>query len=455
MEALARLTSLGRSAGIHVLLGSQRFTAIGMENRQAILANFHLRIGLRMQRDEIEGLTEFGRRGKNLLHTCDSPGKVVVNDQSGDDAGNVAGRVAFLTPPRRDQLLGRLAARTTALAGARPQRVVLDGHRQPLLTENRAVRGAAGAEQVADLGGAGAPGPVRAGESPASASSTGSPSSSRVSPGWGSSSRWRGLAQPVLRREAGENVLLIGSHDPARYGMLVALLTATALNLGPAGTEYVIFDRSPAGSQWSVALDAAVHLLLEPCGFWTRLQRQAADLPLLCQTLAGEIDRRRKLPELEQVAQPSLLVALTELDSVEWVRRPPGTIAAAESAGTKALTRLLQEGPTYGVHLLLSFARAQQMKLVLDRSRELPLLGHRIALQMPESDSFDVLGDRTAARLQNAGPAPVCAAYRDFQAGTAPVRFKPFSTEPQGDGPSGDLVEQLRAIARRVAARPR
>jgi hypothetical protein len=91
-----------------------------------------------------------------------------------------------------------------------------------------------------------------------------------------------------------------------------------------------------------------------------------------------------------------------------------------------------------------------QVRQVLDPRGQLPLVSHRIALQMAEVDSHDLIGDRSAARLQSDGPTPVCAVYRDFQAGTATVRFKPYSTEPQGDSPEDALLEQIRSIGERV-----
>ena len=61
---LRQLAEQGRSAGIHLLLGSQRFGAAGMLHQTAIFGNVHLRMAMQMTDDNVQALTEFGRQGK-------------------------------------------------------------------------------------------------------------------------------------------------------------------------------------------------------------------------------------------------------------------------------------------------------------------------------------------------------------------------------------------------------
>ena len=82
---LLQLSQQGRSAGIHMLLASQRFGAAGMLNQTGIFGNLHLLMAMQMKAADVQALTEFGRRGKALIATCDLPGKIVVNEKGGDD----------------------------------------------------------------------------------------------------------------------------------------------------------------------------------------------------------------------------------------------------------------------------------------------------------------------------------------------------------------------------------
>ena len=62
-ELLLRLSQLGRSAGIHMLLASQRYDVPGMLNKVAIFGNIHLRIAMQMTDSDVRALTEFGPPG--------------------------------------------------------------------------------------------------------------------------------------------------------------------------------------------------------------------------------------------------------------------------------------------------------------------------------------------------------------------------------------------------------
>lgn len=68
---LLQLAQQGRSAGIHMLLGSQRFGAANMLNQNSIFGNIHLRIAMKMAISDVQALTEFDRRGKQLILNCD------------------------------------------------------------------------------------------------------------------------------------------------------------------------------------------------------------------------------------------------------------------------------------------------------------------------------------------------------------------------------------------------
>jgi S-DNA-T family DNA segregation ATPase FtsK/SpoIIIE len=113
---LLQLAQQGRSAGIHVLLSSQRFGATGMLHQEAIFGNIHLRMAMKMTDADVQALTEFDRKGKALIASCDLPGKIVIHDGSGDDSANKVGKVAYLPKERRDQLLQALTEKARRLA---------------------------------------------------------------------------------------------------------------------------------------------------------------------------------------------------------------------------------------------------------------------------------------------------------------------------------------------------
>lgn len=440
---LLQLAQQGRSVGIHMLLASQRFGAAGMLNQTAIFGNFHMRIAMQMTTSDVQALTEFGRRGKALIMTCDLPGKIVVNDRSGDDNANQAGKVAYLTSERREQLLQKLIDKAKSLPDeSLPRRVIFDGQRQPNLLENPYLftllrrESWPSAQDLADF----ARKPSDAGgldimdwfasEHP------------RVA--WlGQQFSVRGQAVMVFRRRTAEHSMVIGGNHAARYGMLAALLTSLSVNSSPASTRFIIVDRSTTGAPWSDTLEAAYKSVLQPAGFDVTFSKESQDVENCLNDLSAELERRGKLREADLGQEPSVFVTMTELDGVQALRRrSDGYGGMSESPLGETLRRLIVEGAPVGIHFILSFAGVRPMAHVVDERRGLINFRHRIALQMSEDESHTFVRSRRASQLQVEGPTPVCALYVDVENDSS-VRFKPYTS----DSTRGDsLSEQLETV---------
>lgn len=442
---LLQLAQQGRSAGIHMLLGSQRFGAPGMLNQAAVFGNVHLRIAMQMTSSDVQALTEFGRRGKQLISTCDLPGKIVVNDRSGDDSGNQVGKVAFLLSDQRKELIDQLIEKASGLPPKDvPITIIFDGKAQPNVIENPYVsyltRQPAWLtpEEFERL----ARRPVYdegldiidwfAAEHPKVA--------------WlGQDFSVRGQARVVFRRRASENVVLIGGANAARYGMLASVIASLALNGSPAQLEFVIFDRSIPGTAWNPTLRTATDLILKPSSYQVSLFQDSTDASTVLDQILAELDRRHGLTEVRLGQEPTLFCILTELDRIDDLRRRADTYGMTETPLGQKLNRICVEGPSLGIHSVLSFSGVRPMSSVLDERRGLLHFRHRVALQMSEDESLTLVRSRKAAQLQLEGPAPICALYMDVEHDRS-LRFKPYSIES-----TIDINDQLAAIGRRVA----
>lgn len=449
---LLQLSQQGRSAGIHMLLGSQRFGAAGMMNQTGIFGNIHLLLAMKMNIADTHALSQFGRRGKALIATCDLPGKIVVNDQGGDDAANITGKVAFLPLDDLDELLTRLNEKANELPDSSlPQRVIFNGKAQPALIDNpylaRLLRHnewmspeqlAEFARQSVETGGLGIVDWFQE-EGPRSV--------------WlGQQFNVRGQAMMMFRRRVAENALIVGSANAARYGMLVSILCSLALNLDPRATQFAIFDRSVGGARWHGVLQKTAEAL-GSVGFSVTFEREANKAEAFLQTLVQELDRRKNLPEMTLSEEPSIFVVMTELDAIETLRRRADDYAgAASTPAGECLRRLYVEGPPLGIHSVLSFSGARPMVNVIDDRRGLVNFRHRVALQMSEDDSHTLTRGRKASQLQSEGPVPVCALYLDVESDLS-VRFKPYSTDSSLVAQNADLMDQVRSIAETLAQR--
>lgn len=440
---LLQLASQGRSAGIHMLLASQRFGVPGMMHQANIFTNIHLRMAMQMSESDRQSLTEFGRRGKLFIGSCDLPGKIVMNDRAGDDgeAANRMGKVAYLTSARREELINRLRAKAHQELKQEnlPLTVVFDGIAQPNLIEN--------------------PQLIKILETPGWMTPKQWQDVARKSihegglniPDWFSAERpavmWlgqefsvRGQAMISTRRRHSENLLIIGSNYANRYGMLVGILTSLAVNADPKNITFTIFDRSMAETQWCEVLQNTTEYVLHPAGFQVEFTRDRKKLPTIIDNLLQEIDRRIELDDEERLQQSSIFVLMTELDQVDEIRRKNDGYGLTDSPLGKKLQRLYTEGSRLGIHLILSFSGLRPMINVIDERQGLVNFRHRVALQMSEDESFTFMRNRNASRLQIDGSKPICALYMDSE-NEKSVRFKPYSTEP--DIP---LVEQLAQV---------
>ncbi|HEV7683092.1 MAG TPA: FtsK/SpoIIIE domain-containing protein [Pyrinomonadaceae bacterium] len=449
---LLQLSQQGRSAGIHMLLGSQRFGAAGMLNQTGIFGNIHLLLAMKMKVADTQALSEFGRRGKALIATCDLPGKIVVNDQGGDDGANITGKVAYLPLAQLDQLLQSLTEKAKSLPDeSLPRRVVFNGKAQPSLIDNpyvsrllrhsdwmSSLKLAEFAGQSVESGGLGIVDWF--------------PEENPRAVWLGQQFNVRGQALVVFRRRVSENALIIGGANAARYGMLAATLMSLALNLDPTKTRFAIFDRSISGSRWHGVLQTVAESFTSS-GFSVSFAKEAAKAESFVNELIAELDRRKAIPEDMAVEEPSFFAVMTELDGVESLRRKPDAYGGlGSSTAGENLRRLYVEGPPLGIHLILSFSGVRPMINVIDERRGLVNFRHRVALQMSEDDSHTLTRGRKASQLQIEGPTPICALYLDVENDTS-VRFKPYSSDPAVVAQNEELIDQVRMIGETLAER--
>lgn len=396
---LGRLSDKGRAAGVHLFLASQRFTAHGMLYADKIFTNIGLRIALMMP--DAAGLTEFGPRGKQMIKELDKPGMVVVNDRGGDDTANQRGMVAGFDDGQADRIVAALAARAAAdpACAGLPAPVVFSGDDQPRIAGNRLLRDllerparptAAELETLARReardGGLGKEAWLAA-ERPLAL--------------WlGQEFNVHGHAVLALRRGLHQNALLIGSDAPARYGMLAGALSGLPALHGPQDVRLIIVDGAIPHMPGHGALAAVADGLLRPLGYDVTLHGEAARAVTVLQELATEL-AARKDSGAAMAGQPSLLVVMTDLDRAVELARDP----SRREAGTpyELFRQILREGPSCGIHLLLSLSSIHLLGQFLDERRDLQQFTHRIALQMSDADSRAFVGNGAAARLSAIG----------------------------------------------------
>lgn len=249
----------------------------------------------------------------------------------------------------------------------------------------------------------------------------------------------------ILKRKLAENAVIIGNNNAVRYGILAGILVSLAVNGNPNTIQFSIFDRSMAETEWCETLSTTCNQLLRPAGFQTAFSRESSNLSKLMKFLVEELDKRQQLEDNEKLKQRSIFALMTELDQVDEIRRQVDEYGdLLDSEMGKDLQRIAMEGPRLGIHLILSFSSVRAMTNIIDKRRGLMNFNHRIALQMSEDASFDLMGSRSASKLQPE-PQPICAIYFNEESSKT-VRFKPYSIESEIP-----LEEQLQEVSKHLA----
>lgn len=412
---LLALAQQGRSAGIHMLLGSQRFGVVGMMHQSAIFGNIHLRIAMKMSLSDRQALTEFGRDGKKEIAECNLPGKAVVNDQSGDDGANKPGMVALMTNEERQKLLENLLDKAQAMEDLPVETIttnIFHGSEQPKLLDNPQLSYLVNhpqwlsdqemqsfANKEVHEGGLGEISWFQ-GEKPVV--------------GWlGQEFNVRGQTKVILRRRQKENLILTGDYNEARFGMLTGLLTSFALVSPPDKSQFCIIDKTIQGAPWNVTLKELKDELLTPLGCEVKFASKNKESEGILSDLLSELERRLQEDEDERQDFGNIYLCIADPDKFEALCQVPNKFGSMEDTelGGK-LQEIYVKGPSVGIFTTLAVESVMSLFSVLSK-RNLDYFRHRVALQMSEDDSFTFIKRREASKLQIEGKKPICGFYLD------------------------------------------
>lgn len=421
------LASQGRSAGIHMFIGSQRFGAPNMLSQSAIFGNMHLRVAMKMSNSDIAALTEFGKLGKARIRTCDSAGKVVINDAAGDDGANHSGKVAFLSDENRAEFVNNLIDEFTRRfpddtnVGA----VLFNGKEQPIQSSNPQLKKFfklfPSAPSKEDWQNYAQTPEFKQGLGVSEWYSGEAPSAFWL----GQDFTIHGQTKVILRRRAGENLLIAGESTEARLGMCSAILSAAALNHRGLDAQVYLLDRTVVGSPWHGILGKVAAEYLQPLGINLNSATEANMADTMFDEVLATIESRDNLPEDEIISCPPIYLILFEaqrLSSLEKTLSHHGMKQSSELS--EKLSDILVKGPDLGVHSIISYSGVRNLQQSFNQD-EISRFRHKVALQMSEDESFNFIRSRTAAGLQNNGKRPIIALYNNASAGDE-VKFKPY-----------------------------
>lgn len=357
--ALDDLARKGRSFGIHVILASQSISAsAGAEMDQATLNQFGLRIALAMNESDS---TRILSRENDAAKFLTRAGEAIFNARNGLPGGNVKFQVAYVNDEELAQHLDKiheLAARKEisrkpfVFEGSRPATIadnhgLTDAAAQPPATVPRAI-------------------PLYLGEPTAIQESH---------------------TFYKMRRQAGDNLLMIGQHDETMFPIFVSALTSWALHQPHGSANLVVFNLTSDDDENPIYRHFDTLQLLPQ---HVRIGNNRNILPWL-EELSTTLDQRRAQ---EDAAIPGrvherTLVAFYGIQRARDLIRESGANAA-----TKKFVRLLHDGPELGISFVAVADMYANLLRILD-PKDLTDFGGRVA--GIGGDSGKILGDQATS----------------------------------------------------------
>jgi len=412
-DDLRLLATQGRAPGVHMVLASQSAGAPpGMLHARQIMDNVLTRVVLRLRPDAIAGLTDFGPGGREMIRSCDQPGKVVINDQGGQDGGNRLGQVVLVEPETRDQAVAHMEQLAREAGVARgPQ--LFDGKESPAIEENLVIRNALAAARSPDGPTLGALARRRWADGgferddwrPAD----------RPVPLWiGRQRRIHGHAAVLLGRRDGAHLLIVGGAAEGSRGMLAGALASLVAVADPGSVAIEVFapgEQDPMLGDFATlattrGLELGQHLTPSTVG-----ERVMA--------LAAGLDG----PPV--ATAKSRVIVVIDPDDAPDLRRPSDPTARDRSPALAALRRILSDGPRAGLHAVLVVRSPRALAAVLDDRRgDLRLIRWRAAVKMSEDDSRRLFDQASAAARLD----PRAAVLQDLENATLEA-FMPYRPE--------------------------
>ena len=389
---LDRLVRQGRAFGIHVLLGSQTLAGAYSLARSTI-GQMAVRIALECSEADAHLILSDENSAARLLSR---PGEAIYNDQNGLIEGNSPFQVVWLPDSDRQRYLTQIREQLPKTELPPEPAIVFEGNVPADPRDNDALVDLVSRHAAND-----APEPNL----------------------WlGSAVRIEPATGITLRRQSGNNLLVVGQEEPLAEGILAtASVALAAQQTGPEPSVIVLAGSRPesGGQQAWHDLGTALPGKLEVCG--------VGDAASVVAAYAAEVVRRSSAENgaVDGESLPSRFLVIHDLAQFRNLRMTEEEFSFSSSSNgkptpiDKQFRNILREGPAVGVHVLIWCDSYNGLNRFIDRMT-LRELDYRVALQMSAADSTSLIDTPAAGRIGEQR----AVFYRD-DLGTQ-VKFRPY-----------------------------
>ncbi|HEX7377139.1 MAG TPA: FtsK/SpoIIIE domain-containing protein [Pirellulales bacterium] len=366
-----RLVRQGRAFGMHVLLGSQTLGG-AYSLARTTLGQMGVRIALQCSEADAHLILSEENQAARLLSR---PGEAIYNDAGGLPDANHPFQVAYLPDEDKEQWHLRIQA------FVREQR---NGTQYPLIVFEGNVPGQLDKNPLLDE-------LLRADTWPID--------SKMPATAWlGDPVAIKEPTAAVLRRQSGQNVLLIGQNDMQALAILAATQISLAAQFMPAhgeveGARFFVLDGTPLEHANAGTFERVAKVLPHE----TRVGTQR-DTVSIIKEVAAEVTRRQ---QSNLTDSPGWYLIIQDLQRFRDLRKKEddfGFSRSEELTPSQQFVNIMREGPNLGIHVLAWCDSVTNMQRTFDRQalREVEL---RVLFQMSPNDSSALIDSPIASRL--------------------------------------------------------
>jgi hypothetical protein len=382
----ARLVSQARYSGIHLLFGTQSLATATLD--RPIRDQMTVRIALQCSEADSRLILAEDNTAARLLTR---PGEALYNNQAGRPEGNNTFQVALFSEEDARREVGEIlqAAIDRKWEGEPP--IVFQGHE---------------------------PGDIRnCQELTRAATLSGSPRQMQL---WlGESTSLRPVRAPVLKRQSGRNLLVLGRDERQAVGLMMAALMSLAAQCAPGAASFRIIDLTSADEPWadhpeefaeSSGHDVEVlgrhQVSAVLSGLEREVKQRVADeetARAAAEPASASTNRARGGATVEPIVAPPIFVVLLGAHRARDLRSEGGPsrfsiVGEPKSDARSALGRIIKDGPEVGVHVLVWCDAYANLERALDREA-LEEFGIKASGPLTDQESRRLFDDEAAALL--------------------------------------------------------
>ena len=370
LNIVERIARQGRSFGMHMVLASQSVS--GLRLPRSILDQIGVRIAMQCSEADSRTVLADDNGAARLLNRA---GEAIYNDQNGLIEGNNPFQTALLKEEERNSRLAALRKRSDDTYLNAPN--LAERFSGPFVFEGSEPSDFRACKPFDDA--------VRKWPNT---------TSNAVLNLW--------VGEPIamlpahavnLKRQSGANLLVIDRNEELAFGVVFSSVLSIAAQESPETVVFHLVDMSSIDASWVNHSETFASHFPHQANVYAR-----PGLETVISELAEEIGYR-ELSDTKQISK--IVLVLFGVQRARNLRRETGISFTSSANGNNVhnnLSKILQEGPEFGIHTIMWCDTVQSFSRIFDNS-DLNEIGHRIAGVLATNDSVKLFDEPVASNL--------------------------------------------------------